>query len=384
MGPLIGLKVIELAGLGPTPFCGMLLGDMGADVLRIDRLTAADLGVEFATEYDLRNRNKRSIAIDMKSPEGIAVLMELISQADILLEGFRPGVAERLGVGPEDCWQRNPRLVYGRATGWGQTGPMAQVAGHDINYIALTGALACIGPADGAPVPPLNLLGDYGGGGMYLAFGLICAVHEAKTSGKGQVVDAAMIDGVSSLMTVFHAFQQTGQLEPRRGANLLDGGAPYYGCYQTRDGKYVAVGAIEARFYSILLEHLDIDPQSLPDREDRTQWPALRSRLEAVFVTRTRDEWAKLFEHTDACVSPVLTLEEVQFHPHNQARSLLAEVEGVRQPQPAPRLSRTPGQIVRGAPRRGEHTLEILSEWGIDSTLTRNALESRAVASARE
>lgn len=382
MGPLRGLKVIELAGLGPTPFCGMLLGDMGADVLRVDRLAESDLGVQFSTEYDLRSRNKRSIAIDIKSSEGKAVLMALVANADILVEGFRPGVAERLGVGPEDCWKHNRRLVYGRATGWGQTGPLANVAGHDINYIALSGALACIGPAGAAPVPPLNLLGDYGGGGLYLAFGLLCAVHEARASNEGQVVDAAMLDGVSSLMTVFHAFEQTGDLVPRRGANLLDGGAPYYGCYATLDGKYMAVGAIEAKFYAILLDGLGLDPQTLPNRDDRAQWPALRSALEAVFLTHTRADWTERFAQTDACVSPVLELHEVAGHPHNQARALLAEVNGIRQPRPAPRLSRTPGQIARGAPQRGEHTLEVMAQWGVAPALADAALSTGAVASS--
>lgn len=365
MGPLAGLKVIELAGLGPTPFCGMLLGDLGADVLRIDRLAEVDLGLDLPDKYDLRNRNKRSVALDLKSPEGHATLMELVGKADILIEGYRPGVAERLGIGPEDCRKVNPRLVYGRATGWGQEGPMAQMAGHDINYIALTGALDRIGPAGGPPVPPLNLLGDYGGGGVYLAFGLLAAVHEARGSGQGQVVDCAMVDGVSSLLTVFHAFRQLGQLDPRRGANVLDGGAPYYGCYATRDGKYVAVGAIEARFYDQMLSVLGLDPATLPDRNDRAHWPGLRARFEAIFATRTRDEWAAAFGGTDACFSPVLTLDEAGGHPQNRARSLLVEVEDVEQPQPAPRFSRTPGGIARLAPARGAHTAEVLRDWGV-------------------
>ncbi|MDR5654869.1 CaiB/BaiF CoA transferase family protein [Ruixingdingia sedimenti] len=380
MGPLAGLKVIELAGLGPTPFCGMLLGDLGADVLRIDRLEAADLGIDMPGKYDLRNRNKRSAAIDMKRPEGLAVLKGLIAEADILIEGFRPGVAERLGVGPEDCRALNPRLVYGRATGWGQDGPMAQMAGHDINYIALTGALDCIGPADGPPVPPLNLLGDYGGGGVYLAFGLMCAVFEARRSGQGQVVDAAMVDGVTSLMTVFHAFRQMGQLEPRRGANILDGGAPFYTCYQTSDGRYVAVGAIETRFYRTMLDRMGIDPASLPDRNDRANWPALRRRFEEVFRTRTRDEWAALLEGSDACFSPVLTLEEAPRHPHNLARGLMEERDGVAQPRPAPRFSRTPGAIARPAPARGEHTQQALADWGLDPAVTAAARQAGALA----
>lgn len=378
MGPLSGLKVVELAGLGPTPFCGMLLGDLGADVLRIDRLQAADLGVEFPGAYDLRNRSKRSVAIDMKSLEGHAVLMELIAQADILVEGFRPGVAERLGVGPEQCLARNPRLVYGRATGWGQGGPMAQAAGHDINYIALTGALDRIGSSDSPPVPPLNLLGDYAGGALYLAFGLMCAVFDARQSGKGQVVDAAMVDGVTSLMTVFHAFRQLGEIDPRRGMNLLDGGAPYYGCYETSDGKYVAVGAIEARFYDVLLDLIGLDRESLPDRNDRGNWPELRRRFETVFKTRTRAEWAERLEGTDACFSPVLSLDEVALHPHNRERGALVEINGVEQPQPTPRFSRTPGRVVRAAPARGEHTIEALNDWNVDATMIDAALAAGA------
>lgn len=365
MGPLAGLKVIELAGLGPTPFCGMLLGDLGADVLRIDRLSATDLGIEMPTKFDLRNRNKRSVALDLKSPEGHSTLMDLIAKADILIEGYRPGVAERLGIGPEDCWKVNPRLVYGRATGWGQEGPMSQMAGHDINYIALTGALDRIGPSGGAPVPPLNLLGDYGGGGVYMAFGLMAAVFEAGRSGKGQVVDTAMVDGVTSLLTVFHAMRQFGQIDPQRGANVLDGGAPFYCCYETSDGKYVAVGAIETRFYNTMLEKLDLDPADLPDRNDRANWLALHARFRDIFLTRTRDEWADHFEGSDACFSPVLTLEEAGQHPHNRARGTMASVDGVEQPRPAPRFSRTPGQIERPAPARGQHTGEALQDWGV-------------------
>jgi len=376
-GPLTGLKVIELAGLGPTPFCGMMLGDMGADVVRVDRPVPADLGVEFPTAYDLRNRNKRSVALDLKAPEGRAALLALAARADILLEGYRPGVTERLGIGPDDCWQVNPRLVYGRATGWGQDGPRAQAAGHDINYVALTGALDRIGPAGGPPVPPLNLLGDYAGGGAYMAFGLVCAVLEARQSGRGQVVDGAMVDGVNSLMTVFHAFQQLGQIDPRRGENLLDGGAPYYGCYQTADGGYMAVGAIEARFYALLLQGMGLDPATLPDRDDRTNWPALRETFATVFRRRTRADWEAVFDGSDACVSPVLTLEEAARDPHVRSRALLPELGGVRQPAPAPRFSRTPGSLARGAPVPGADTAEVLHDWGIDAALRDGILADR-------
>lgn len=382
MGPLAGVKVIELAGLGPTPFCGMLLGDLGADVLRIDRLADVDLGIDMPNRYDLRNRNKRSVALDLKSPEGHAVLMDLISKADILIEGYRPGVAERLCVGPEDCWKVNPKLVYGRATGWGQEGPMSQMAGHDINYIALTGALDRIGPSGGAPVPPLNLLGDYGGGGVYMAFGLMSAVYEAGRSGKGQVVDCAMVDGVTSLLTVFHAFRQLGQIDPQRGSNVLDGGAPFYGCYETSDGKFIAVGAIETRFYNAMLERLQVDPADLPDRNDRGNWPVLRARFAKIFRIRTRDEWAAVFDGSDACFSPVLTLDEAGAHPHNRARELLANVDGVEQPRPAPRFSRTPGQIARPAPARGEHTIEALRDWGLDPGALDPAVKRGALAAS--
>jgi alpha-methylacyl-CoA racemase len=380
MGPLEGLKVIELAGLGPAPFCGMLLGDMGADVLCVDRIDVTETGVEFSRKFDLRNRNKRSALIDIKQAEGQAVLLELIAKADILIEGFRPGVTERLGIGPSECLARNPRLVYGRATGWGQDGPLAHSAGHDINYIALTGALDCIGPADGAPVPPLNLVGDYGGGALYLAFGIMCAVVEARQSGKGQVIDAAMIDGVSSLLTVFHAFRQMGALRQQRGANLLDGGAPFYRCYETKDRRYIAVGAIEERFYDSVIERIGLKLSDLPDRNDRLNWPELRQRFENVFRTRTLVEWARLLEGTDACCSPVLSLEDAIRHSHNRQRSLLVEVDGVAQPQPTPRLSRTPGGLFRAPPEPGQHTREALESWGLNDFIVDSAFRAGAVA----
>ncbi|MGC4250919.1 MAG: CaiB/BaiF CoA-transferase family protein [Sphingobium sp.] len=364
-GPLKGLKVIEMAGLGPVPFCGMMLADMGADVIRVDRTGSTDLGIEFPTALDLRNRNKRSVAIDLKKPEGLEALLRLVEQADVLLEGFRPGVTERLGFGPDICLARQPRLVYGRGTGWGQEGPMAQNAGHDINYIALTGVLDLIGPAGGAPVVPLNLLGDYAGGAAYLAFGVICAVHEASRSGKGQVVDGAMVDGVNSLLTVVHAMRQAGQLVPERGQNILDGGAPYYGTYRTGDGRYVAIGPIEPRFYAALVSHLGLDMNALPSREDRANWPALREIFAAMFATRSRDEWTAHFESCpDACFSPVLSLEESPSYEHNRVRETMVKLDGVEHTRPAPRLSRTPGEVVRRAPRAGEHTHEILTGWG--------------------
>ncbi|MFC4272645.1 CoA transferase [Sneathiella chungangensis] len=376
MGPLAGLKVIEMAGLGPAPFSGMLLGDLGAEVLRIDRVSSVDLGIEFPTKFDLRNRNKKSVAINIKTEDGLATLHSLIEKADVLIEGYRPGVAERLGIGPDDCHRLNPRIVYGRATGWGQDGPLAMSAGHDINYIALTGALHCIGAKNGPPVPPLNLLGDYGGGALYLAFGIMCAVFQAKQSGTGQVVDSSMIDGVTSLMTVFHAFQQMGEMHKERGSNVLDGGAPYYGCFETKDGQYIAIGAIEERFYKTLIELIGLKFEDLPDRNDRNNWPELQARFATIFREKTRDEWSDILEGTDACFSPVLSLEEVNSHPHNKARSLLADVDGVTQPRPTPRFSATPGEIRYPAPKPGQHTIQALREWGIKEEILTKGLKS--------
>lgn len=365
MGPLAGLKVIEVAAMGPVPFCGMMLADMGADVIRIDRTAQAEMGIQQHAKFELRGRNKRSVAIDLKSAAGKALFLKLAAQADVVLEGFRPGVAERLGIGPSDCHAVQPALVYGKATGWGVDGPLAMTAGHDINYIAITGALDMIGPAGGAPVPPLNLVGDYGGGAMFLAFGVMAAVFEACISGRGQVVDAAMIDGVSALLTVFHGFEATGALQPKRGTNILDGGAPYYTTYQTADGKYVAVGAIEARFYKILIEKLGLALPDLPDRKDTSSWPRLRAILARKFLDKTRDEWDHIFDGSDACVSPVLSLSEANEHPHNRSRAVTQILEGLRHPSPAPRFSRTPGALIRPPAQEGEHTSAALLDWGI-------------------
>lgn len=364
MGPLAGLKVIEVAAMGPVPFCGMLLGDMGADVLRVDRPGPSDLDGTFSPRFDLRGRNKRSVTIDLKRPAGRDAFLRLADQADILIEGFRPGVMESLGLGPAECLARRPCLVYGRATGWGQDGPMARQAGHDINYIALAGALDMIGPKDGPPVPPLNLVGDFGGGALYLAFGVACAVIEACRTGQGQVVDAAMVDGVTSLLTVFHAFRQMGTLVPERGSNALDGGAPYYGTYRTQDGRYMAVGAIEPRFYAQLLAGLELDPATLPAQLDRAGWSEIRRRFAERFASRTQAAWAAHFAGLDACVSPVLTLAEAVEHPHVVARDMLVRIDDVEQPAVSPRLSRTPGEVARGPARRGEHLDEALVAWG--------------------
>lgn len=366
-GPLAGLKVIEVAAMGPVPFCGMLLADLGADVLRVDRTADAGLGIEVPPVYELRGRGKQSVAIDLKHPEGLAAFKRLVGQADILLEGFRPGVAERLGIGPEPCLALRPSLVYGRATGWGQTGPLAQTAGHDINYLALTGALDMIGPAGGAPVPPLNLVGDYGGGAMYLALGVVSAALQARASGQGQVVDAAMIDGVTSLLTVFHGFRQAGQLHDRRGANVLDGGAPYYTTYATRDGRHMAVGAIEPKFFAMLVEGLGLSRDELPAQNDRASWPQLRQAFAERFAQRTRDEWEAHFRGKDACVTPVLSLAEAGKHPHNQDRAQMVLVDGIEHPAPAPRFSRTPAQIGGNAAAPGAHTSRALAAWGFQA-----------------
>lgn len=364
MGPLAGIRVLEIAGMGPTPFCGMLLGDMGADVLRLDRVSRAEAKVGPGDASDLRGRNKRSAQIDLKHPEGLKAALRLVGEADILLEGFRPGVAERMGIGPEACWQVNPRLVYARATGWGREGPLAMTAGHDINYLALTGALGAIGPKDGPPVPPLNLVGDYGGGALFMAFGAVCALNEAQRSGQGQVVDAAMIDGVASLLTVFHGMRQNGEWVSERGSNSIDGGSPDYGTYQAQDGLWLAVGAMEPRFYAALLEGLEISADGVPDRGDRANWPALRERFAARFAEKTRAEWIGIFEGTDACVAPVLTLDEAGAHPHNVARGMLRELDGRQHPAPAPRLSRTPGGLRLPPVMTGADTEAVLADWG--------------------
>jgi alpha-methylacyl-CoA racemase len=364
MGPLEGLKVIEIAAMGPVPFCGMLLGDLGAEILRIDRVSATDLGIERGAEFELRGRNKRSVAIDLKHAEGRAAFFRLLEQADVVLEGFRPGVAERLGIGPDACFAVRQSLVYGKATGWGQDGPLALTAGHDINYIALTGALEMIGPRDGAPVPPLNLVGDYGGGAMFLALGVMAAVFEARRSGRGQVVDAAMIDGVNALLAVFYGFDAAGQLQQGRGTNVLDGGAPYYTTYQTSEGRYMAVGAIEARFYADMISLMELDAATLPDRGDRARWPELRAILARRFLDRTQDEWARVFAASDACVSPILSLREAAHHPHNVARQSTTTVAGIVHPSPAPRFSRSTCAIARPPARDGEHTSEVLRDWG--------------------
>ncbi len=364
MGPLQGRKVIEIAGIGPGPFCAMMLADMGADVVRVDRMESVDLGIHDDPKFNLLNRGKRSVAIDLKNPAGVTVALKLIRQADALVEGFRPGVMERLGLGPDICLAANPKLVYGRVTGWGQTGPMSRTAGHDINYIALAGVLASIGRRGEAPLPPLNLIGDFGGGGAYLAFGIVCALLEASHSGHGQIVDAAMIDGASSLMTYIFGLRATGHWNAERGSNEIDTGAPFYEVYETSDGLHVALGSIENRFFRQFLDLAGADP-ALADRQwDRSFWPELKLVLARLFKTRTREEWCRLLERSDACFSPVLSLAEAPFHPQTQARETFIEVDGVLQPGPAPRFSRTVPTVRWPPPVPGEHTSAVLDNWG--------------------
>ncbi len=365
MGPLHGLRVIELASIGPGPMCGMLLADLGADVVRIDRLEASGLGVPMGPRYDVNARSRRSVALDLKSPAGVAAALRLIGRADVLIEGWRPGVAERLGLGPADCHARHPALVYGRMTGFGQEGPLAGAAGHDINYIALSGALHAIGPAGGKPVPPLNLVGDYGGGALYLAFGVLAALFERQRSGRGQVVDAAMVDGAASLMSIFNGLQAAGAWGAPRGENLLDGGAPFYDTYETADGRHVAIGALEPKFFADLVQRLALDPKFIHRQYDRRLWPELRAALAAVLRTSTRDEWCALLEGSDACFAPVLALAEAPAHAHARARHAYVELDGVVQPGAAPRFSRSVPEPPRPAPQTGQHTRELLAEAGL-------------------
>jgi alpha-methylacyl-CoA racemase len=381
-GPLSGVKVLELAGIGPGPFCGMMLADMGADVLRIDRLEPVDVGLPLDPSFDVMARGRRSIGLDLKRPEGIEIVLALLEKADVLIEGFRPGVAERLGLSPDACFARNPRLVYGRVTGWGQDGPLAHAAGHDINYIAISGALHAIGRRGEAPVPPLNLVGDYGGGAMYLAFGIACALVERHSSGRGQVIDAAMSEGAASMMSIFYA-RVAGRLwRDERGVNAIDGGAPWYDVYETADGKYISIGAIEGRFYARLMELLGLDAATLPERHDSARWPELSARLRDTFKQKTRDEWCKSLEGQDVCFAPVLSLAEAPAHPHNRARGTFMERDGVIQPAPAPRFSRTPGSVERSAPRRGEGGSAALAEWGFDAAKIAQFRMSGALISA--
>jgi alpha-methylacyl-CoA racemase len=366
-GPLAGVRVIELVGIGPCPFAAMMLADMGAQVIRIDRKAAASAAGPFpmlGTKYDVMARSRRSLALDLKHPQAKEVMLELVSKADVLLEGFRPGVMERLGLGPEPCHARNPKLVYGRVTGWGQDGPLAQAAGHDINYIALSGMLHAMGRAAAPPAPPLNLVGDFGGGAMMLAFGVVCAVLEARQSGKGQVVDAAMTDGAALLGAMMYGLRGFGMWNGEREANLLDGGAPFYDTYACADGKFIAIGAIEPQFYEQLLALAGASGIALDEQWSQHDWPRQKEKLAALFRTRTRDEWCALLEGSEACVAPVLDMAEAPAHAHNRARGTFVDVDGVTQPAPAPRFSRTQPGPVTPASSPGQDSAAILAGWG--------------------
>lgn len=364
MGPLQGLRIVELASIGPGPMCAMLLADMGADVVRIDRTEPSGLGVPMDKRFEVSGRSRRSVALDLKAAAGRDAVLRLIDTADMLIEGFRPGVAERLGLGPTDCHARNPGLIYGRMTGFGQSGPLAHAAGHDLNYIALTGALHAIGPAGQKPVPPLNLVGDYGGGALYLAMGLLAALHERKSSGKGQVVDAAMVDGAGSLMSIFYGMHASGRWSDQRGDNLLDGGAPFYDTYETADGKYVAIGALEPKFFAEMAQRIGLDEGFIKRQYDRKTWPEMRTAMTRILRGKTRDEWSALLEGSDACFAPVLTLDEAPRHAHASARAAFVEVAGVVQPGPAPRFDRSGSRAPEAAPAIGAHTDEVLAEAG--------------------
>jgi alpha-methylacyl-CoA racemase len=345
----------------------MLLSDLGADVLRIDRIVASDSGIDMPERFNLLHRGRRSVAMDLKKPQAVSAVLKLIGQADALIEGFRPGVAERLGLGPQACLAANPALVYGRMTGWGQQGPLAQAPGHDLNYIALTGVLHSIGSTDGPPVPPLNLTGDFGGGALYLALGVVSAILESRSSGQGQVVDAAMVDGSASLMTLMYGMRAAGVWTDRRGDNRLDSGAPYYNVYETKDGQYIALASNEPRFYKVTLKLMGLSEAELPEQHDRSQWPRMKRLFAETFKTRTRDEWCSLMNGSEACFAPVLSMGEAPAHPHLKARGTFVEIDGVVQPAPAPRFSRTPGEVQRPPARPGEHTQEALADWGFDA-----------------
>jgi alpha-methylacyl-CoA racemase len=361
MGPLEGVKIIEVGGIGPGPFCGMMLSDMGAEIIRVERKGGLSLS---DPKYDLLTRNRKSISLNLRKPQGVRTLLRMLEQVDALQEGFRPGVMEKLGIGPDVCLERNPGLVYGRMTGWGQEGPLARAAGHDINYIALSGALHAIGRKGQKPVPPLNLVGDFGGGGMLLAFGMVCALYEARKSGKGQVVDAAMTDGSAALMAMIYGLKAAGLWTDKQGTNLLDTGAHFYDTYETADNRYVAIGAIEPQFYELLLKLAGIDDPDFQNQLDFSLWPQLKQKLSMIFKTKTRQEWCEIMENSDVCFAPVLSLSEAPEHPHNKHRKTFIEKDGVLQPAPAPRFSRTAPEIKGPPPKPGQDTEKILTDFG--------------------
>ncbi len=383
-GPLAGLKIIEMAGIGPGPFANMLLSDMGADVIRVDRPGGGNLGAT-DSPADVLQRGRRSIAVDLKSEEGVETVLKLLESADVVTEGYRPGVMEKLGLGPEVCLARNPRLVYARMTGWGQHGTLAHAAGHDINYIAITGALAAMGRKDSGPVPPLNLVGDFGGGSLYLVMGILAALFERGVSGKGQVVDAAITDGVISLMGAIQGFQGVGMWDDsQRQVNMLDGGAPYYDTYECADGGWVSIGSIEPQFYALLMERLgmEVGEHSFMDQFEKTKWPELKAQITEIFKTKTRDEWCEMMEGTDVCFAPVLNMSEAPHHPHNQSRQSFVDIGGYQQTAPAPRFSRTESEIGRAQVKPGHDTRDILAELGHDEATIASLIESGTVAEA--
>ncbi len=380
-GPLSGYRIIELAGIGPGPFAAMMLADMGAEVVRVERAKAVNGPAPRTPHYDLLLRGRRNIAIDLKHPDGVATLLDLVASADGLIEGFRPKVMERLGIGPDVCLGRNPRLVFGRMTGWGQSGSFADAAGHDINYISLAGALAHFGRAGQAPVPPLNMVGDFGGGGMFLAYGVVCGLLEAQRSGRGQVVDAAMVDGAAVLMSMFWSFRSIGLFdEDQRGTNLLDTGAHFYDVYQCADGGYISIGSIEPQFYAELLRLTGLDGDTEFARQmDKSAWPHLKKRLTELFATKSRDEWCALMETTDVCFAPVLTMSEAAQHPHNVERGTFVDIAGTMQPAPSPRFSRTAVEITMPPAHPGQHSVEILRDWGFDAARIAELIASHVV-----
>jgi len=381
MGPLEGFTIIELAGIGPGPFAAMMLADMGANVVRVDRMAQSGLGITRSSRQNVLNRGRRSIAVDLKQPDAVEIVLRMVAKADGLIEGFRPGVTERLGLGPDACLAKNPKLVYGRMTGWGQTGPLAKVAGHDINYVALSGVLHAIGEQGGRPVPPLNLVGDFGGGGMLLAAGMLAAMLQAGRSGKGQVVDAAMVEGAALLAASIYGLHGAGQWSDDRGSNFLDGGAHNYTTYETADSKWVAIGSLEDKFHKQLFELTGLD-EEIPPQYAPGDWSRLKERLTAIFKTKTRDEWCAVMEGTDVCFAPVLSMAEAPGHPHNQARGSFIELAGITQPGPAPKFSGTPGGVQRLPPKLGEHTNEILAEFGVQDAEVAQLMASGAIAQA--
>jgi len=375
-GPLAGLKVLEIAGIGPGPMCGMLLADLGAQVLRLDRVEPSGLGIERPPGFDLLQRGKRQLRADLKQPAGVELALSLAVRADALIEGFRPGTMERLGLGPEVCLGLNPRLVYGRVTGFGQTGPLAHSAGHDLNYIAMSGALHAIGRAGAPPTPPLNLLGDYAGGALLLAFGIVSALLSARQTGRGQVVDAAMVDGAASLMTPFYGLLAAGLHNGPRGTNLLDSGAPFYDVYRCADDEYVSVAPIELKFRQVLVDRLGLAPGELPDLDDRSQWPLAKQRLAAIFAGRTRAQWCALLEGTDACFAPVLSPGEAAAHPHHRARASFVDIAGITQPAPVPRFSATPAARPEPPQPPGSGALDWARAWGVPAETLQSAVTS--------